>query len=88
MSVAEDRSGSGGIEMGIALPPERMARFRRWLTDAIAWVLDRLPNSTRLLEWNLQRIKVAMKFSPIARSSGEMKISVASYFQNGMIMQK
>uniref|UniRef100_A0A0D3FZW4 Uncharacterized protein n=1 Tax=Oryza barthii TaxID=65489 RepID=A0A0D3FZW4_9ORYZ len=40
MSVAEDRSGSGGIEMGIALPPERMARFRRWLTDAIAWVLD------------------------------------------------
>ncbi|EEE61633.1 hypothetical protein OsJ_16073 [Oryza sativa Japonica Group] len=36
MSVAEDRSGSGGIEVGIALSPARMERFRRWLADAIA----------------------------------------------------
>uniref|UniRef100_A0A0D3FZW5 Uncharacterized protein n=1 Tax=Oryza barthii TaxID=65489 RepID=A0A0D3FZW5_9ORYZ len=38
MSVAEDRSGSGGIEVGIALSPARMERFRRWLADAIAWL--------------------------------------------------
>ncbi|KAF0894159.1 hypothetical protein E2562_034891 [Oryza meyeriana var. granulata] len=40
MSVAEDRSGSGGIEIGIALPPERMERFRRWLADAIATLVE------------------------------------------------
>uniref|UniRef100_A0A0E0NF05 Uncharacterized protein n=1 Tax=Oryza rufipogon TaxID=4529 RepID=A0A0E0NF05_ORYRU len=28
MSVAEGRGGSGGIEVGIALPPEHMGRFR------------------------------------------------------------
>uniref|UniRef100_A0A0E0KUV4 Uncharacterized protein n=1 Tax=Oryza punctata TaxID=4537 RepID=A0A0E0KUV4_ORYPU len=38
MSVAEDRSGSGGIEVGIALSPARMERFRRWLADTIAWL--------------------------------------------------
>ncbi|EEC73182.1 hypothetical protein OsI_07230 [Oryza sativa Indica Group] len=38
VSVAEDRSGAGGIEVGIALPPERMDRFRRCLADAIAWL--------------------------------------------------
>uniref|UniRef100_A0A0D9VG16 Anthocyanin 5-aromatic acyltransferase n=1 Tax=Leersia perrieri TaxID=77586 RepID=A0A0D9VG16_9ORYZ len=38
MSVAEDRSGEGGVEVGIALPPERMERFTRCLADAIAWL--------------------------------------------------
>uniref|UniRef100_A0A0E0JZV6 Uncharacterized protein n=1 Tax=Oryza punctata TaxID=4537 RepID=A0A0E0JZV6_ORYPU len=36
VSAAEDRSGSGGIEVGIAQPPERMDKFRRCLADAIA----------------------------------------------------
>ncbi|KAF0934871.1 hypothetical protein E2562_028874 [Oryza meyeriana var. granulata] len=38
MSVAEGRGGSGGIEVGIALPPERMERFRRCFSDAMAWL--------------------------------------------------
>ncbi|KAF0934867.1 hypothetical protein E2562_028870 [Oryza meyeriana var. granulata] len=38
MSVAEGRGGSGGIEVGIALPPERMERFRRCFSDAVAWL--------------------------------------------------
>uniref|UniRef100_A0A0D9VG15 Uncharacterized protein n=1 Tax=Leersia perrieri TaxID=77586 RepID=A0A0D9VG15_9ORYZ len=36
MSVAEARGGSGGIEVGIALPPERMERLRRCFHDAVA----------------------------------------------------
>ncbi|XP_040376886.1 phenolic glucoside malonyltransferase 1-like [Oryza brachyantha] len=38
MSVAEERSGSGGIEAGIALPPEQMDTFRSSLAEAIAWL--------------------------------------------------
>ncbi|EAY85871.1 hypothetical protein OsI_07232 [Oryza sativa Indica Group] len=37
VSAAEDRSGAGGIEVGIALLPERMDTFRRCLADAMAW---------------------------------------------------
>ncbi|KAF2944834.1 hypothetical protein DAI22_02g172200 [Oryza sativa Japonica Group] len=39
MSVAEGRGGSGGIEVGIALPPEHMGRFRMYLADVIAGVI-------------------------------------------------
>ncbi|BAF08774.1 phenolic glucoside malonyltransferase 2 [Oryza sativa Japonica Group] len=39
MSVAEGRGGSGGIEVGIALPPEHMGRFRTYLADVIAGVI-------------------------------------------------
>uniref|UniRef100_A0A0E0PDR5 Uncharacterized protein n=1 Tax=Oryza rufipogon TaxID=4529 RepID=A0A0E0PDR5_ORYRU len=46
MSVAEDRSGSGGIEVGIALSPARMERFRRWLADAIALLSSVGPSPT------------------------------------------
>ncbi|EAZ23075.1 hypothetical protein OsJ_06770 [Oryza sativa Japonica Group] len=38
VSAAEDRSGAGGIEVGIALPPESMDTFRRCLADATAWL--------------------------------------------------
>uniref|UniRef100_J3LCX7 Uncharacterized protein n=1 Tax=Oryza brachyantha TaxID=4533 RepID=J3LCX7_ORYBR len=38
MSVAEDRSGSGGIEAWIALPPVQMDTFRSSLAEAIAWL--------------------------------------------------
>uniref|UniRef100_A0A0E0JZV4 Uncharacterized protein n=1 Tax=Oryza punctata TaxID=4537 RepID=A0A0E0JZV4_ORYPU len=39
MSVAEGRGGcSGGIEVGIAFPPERMERFKRCFGDDVAWL--------------------------------------------------
>uniref|UniRef100_A0A0E0JZV3 Uncharacterized protein n=1 Tax=Oryza punctata TaxID=4537 RepID=A0A0E0JZV3_ORYPU len=38
ISVAEGRAGSGGIEVGIALSPEMMERFRRCFADAVAWL--------------------------------------------------
>ncbi|KAG8070705.1 hypothetical protein GUJ93_ZPchr0006g41505 [Zizania palustris] len=36
MSMAEDRGGSGGVEFGIALTPERTERLRRCLADTLA----------------------------------------------------
>ncbi|CAM0912798.1 unnamed protein product [Alopecurus aequalis] len=36
MSVAEGRGGSGGVEVGISLPPDGMARFQRCFADAFA----------------------------------------------------
>jgi hypothetical protein len=36
MSVAEGRGGTGGMEVGISLPPDGMARFQRCFADAVA----------------------------------------------------
>ncbi|KAG8070700.1 hypothetical protein GUJ93_ZPchr0006g41459 [Zizania palustris] len=38
IALAEGRSGSGGIEVGIALPLDRMEMFRRCFVDAVAWL--------------------------------------------------
>uniref|UniRef100_J3LCW7 Uncharacterized protein n=1 Tax=Oryza brachyantha TaxID=4533 RepID=J3LCW7_ORYBR len=44
VSVAESRRrGSGGIEVGVALPPEQMERFRRCFGDAMAWLSSSSP---------------------------------------------
>ena len=36
MSVAEGRGGSGGVKVGISLPPDGMDRFQRCFADAFA----------------------------------------------------
>ncbi|KAM3315356.1 hypothetical protein ACQJBY_033841 [Aegilops geniculata] len=38
MAVAESRRSSGGIEVGISLPPDAMRRFQCCFHDAIAWL--------------------------------------------------
>ncbi|KAI4992919.1 hypothetical protein ZWY2020_007232 [Hordeum vulgare] len=38
MAIAESRRSSGGIEVGISLPPDAMRRFQDCFHDAIAWL--------------------------------------------------
>lgn len=40
IAVAESRDGSGGIEVGVCLRPDRMAAFRKCFDDAVAGLDD------------------------------------------------
>nr|CAB3477966.1 unnamed protein product [Digitaria exilis] len=41
VAVAESRSGTGGMEVGVSLQPDGMETFRKCFADGIAWLHQR-----------------------------------------------